>query len=77
TVIEIGIDGWPDRSIASCARLFSLEWRLVLGSAPHSPIDRGWPPGAQKALRTETGLASLDAALAAADEGQPRDTPTS
>ncbi|HEX7391081.1 MAG TPA: hypothetical protein VF286_13300 [Acidiphilium sp.] len=75
TVIEIGIDGWPDRSIASCARLFSLEWRLVLGPAPHYPIDRGPPSGARQALRTETGLAALDAALTAADGAPPRDAP--
>ncbi|MCU4160438.1 hypothetical protein AiwAL_09995 [Acidiphilium sp. AL] len=66
-VIQLGIDGWPDGAIATCARLFSLEWRLVLAFAPHYPVRGPLPLGERKMLRTEIDIAALGAALASVE----------
>lgn len=66
-VVQLGIDGWPDGAIATAARLFSLEWRLVMAAAPHYPVRGRLPLGERKMLRTEIDIAALSAALAGVD----------
>ena len=68
-VMQLGIDGWPDGAIATCARLFSLEWRLVLASAPCYPVRGRLPLGERSMLRTEIDITALGAALASAEGG--------
>jgi hypothetical protein len=68
-VLELGIDGWHDSAIMEAARLFGLEWRLVVAAAPHYPVKTALPLGARRMLRTEVDIGALDRALSSIDPG--------
>ncbi|MGC9268880.1 hypothetical protein [Acidiphilium sp.] len=58
-VLELGIDGWRDTTIAACARMFGLEWRLILSPAPRYPVRTALPLGERHMLQTEVDIAAL------------------
>lgn len=66
-ILELCIDGWHDSAIATCARLFALDWRPVVAPPPQYPVKSRLPLGARQMLRTEIDIGVLDRALASVE----------
>lgn len=61
-VLELGIEGRQNCAVATCARLFSLRWRLITSPAPRHPNMHNPPEGERHLWGTEINIEALDGA---------------